>query len=373
MGIVTIGVDAHKRSHTAVAVDEHGRQLGQHTTRAAASTDHLGLLAWARGFGDQVCWAVEDCRHLTRRLEADLLRAGQQVRRVPPKLMANARTAARTHGKSDPIDALAVARAALREPDLPVAALDGPSRAIRVLADHRHDLVGERTRHINRLRWHLHELDPAWDPKAKALSTPKHLHAVRRRLESHHGPVAEIATDITGRILELTAAIRTLEARLARMVTPIAGHLLAIPGISVIGAATIIGQTAGIRRFRSRHAWARHNGTAPQPVWSGNTTRHRLSRAGNRTLNAVLHRAAITQGCVYPPAIAYLDRRQQAGNTRREAIRALKRRLSDVVYRALLADTPPAPVDEQPAGPQQSRGQRPPTGHPTPQTHPALT
>lgn len=373
MGIVTIGVDAHKRSHTAVAVDEHGRQLGQHTTRATTSTDHLRLLHWARGFGDHVCWAVEDCRHLSRRLEADLLRAGHTIRRVPPKLMANTRTAARTHGKSDPIDALAVARAALREPDLPAAALDGPSRAIRVLVDHRDDLIGERTRHINRLRWHLHELDPAWDPKAKALGIPKHLHAVLEGLQGHRGPVAEIAIDITGRILELTAAIRALEARLNQMVTPIADHLLAIPGISVIGAATIIGQTADIRRFCSRHAWARHNGTAPQPVWSGNTTRHRLSRSGNRTLNAVLHRAAITQGRVHPPAITYLNRRQHAGNTRREAIRALKRRLSDVVYRALLADTPPAPVGGQPAGPQQPDGRRPSTGHPTPQTHPALT
>ena len=105
-------------------------------------------------------WAIEDCRHLSTRLERDLLAAGQQVVRVPPKLMAQTRASARTRGKSDPIDALAVARAALREPDLPVAAHDEVSRELKLLVDRREDLVAERTRTINRLRWHLHELDP---------------------------------------------------------------------------------------------------------------------------------------------------------------------------------------------------------------------
>ena len=125
-------------------------------------------------------WAVEDCRHLSRRLEADLLAAGERIVRVPPKLMAHARDAARTYGKSDPIDALAVARAALRHPDLPVARLDGPARELRLLVDHREDLVNERTRCINRLRWHLHELDPAWDPTARSLTSYRNIDADRR-------------------------------------------------------------------------------------------------------------------------------------------------------------------------------------------------
>nr|WP_234382114.1 transposase [Streptomyces dysideae] len=117
-------------------------------------------------------WAVEDCRHLSRRLERDLLAAGERIVRVPPKLMANCRSAARTYGKSDPIDALAVARAALREPDLPTACLDGVAREIRLLVDHRDDLVAERTRIINKLRWHLHEIDPGLDPPARCLTVP---------------------------------------------------------------------------------------------------------------------------------------------------------------------------------------------------------
>jgi transposase len=127
-------------------------------------------------------WAVEDCRHLSRRLERDLLGAGERIVRVPPKLMAHARDGARSYGKSDRIDALAVARAALREPDLPTAQLDGPARLVRLLVDHREDLVAERTRVINRLRWHLHELDPALQPPARCLQRPKHLNQLTAKL-----------------------------------------------------------------------------------------------------------------------------------------------------------------------------------------------
>jgi transposase len=131
--------------------------------------DHLGLLKWAEQFRDDdgLVWAVEDCRHLSRRLERDLLGSGQAIVRVPPKLMAHVRDSARTYGKSDPIDALAVARAAQREPDLAVARLDGPDRDLRLLSDHRESLVKERTRAICRMRWLLHELDPSWEPKAR--------------------------------------------------------------------------------------------------------------------------------------------------------------------------------------------------------------
>lgn len=142
--MVTLGTDAHKRSHTIVAADEQGRQVGQVTVKATPE-GHLRGLRWA-GQWAQRRWAIEDCRHLSRRLERDLLAAGEPVVRVPPKLMAGARRGARTRGKSDPIDALAVARAALREPGLPVAHLDGVERQVRLLVDHREDLVAERTR-----------------------------------------------------------------------------------------------------------------------------------------------------------------------------------------------------------------------------------
>lgn len=149
--MVVIGIDSHKSTHTAVAVDETGRKLGERTV-AARAAGHLELVRWAARFPDRR-WASEDTRHLSRSLVPDLVRAGEAVVRVPPKLMAGARRSSREPGKSDPIDALAVARAALRE-DLPTARLDGPEREVRLLVDHRDDLVAERTRIENRLRWH---------------------------------------------------------------------------------------------------------------------------------------------------------------------------------------------------------------------------
>jgi transposase len=164
--MIVIGVDSHKRTHTAVAADGTGRKLAEKTL-PATSAGHLELVRWAARFADRT-FALEDCRHLSRRLSTDLLVAGERVIRVPPKLMAGARRSSREPGKSDPIDALAVARAALRE-ELPVATLDGPDRDVRLLVDHREDLVAERTRAQNRLRWHLHELDPGSEPVARSL------------------------------------------------------------------------------------------------------------------------------------------------------------------------------------------------------------
>lgn len=341
--MIMLGIDAHKRSHTVVVVDELGRRLGVKTTTATTSADHLELIRWADQFGADRAWAVEDCRHLSRQLERDMLGAGERLVRVPPKLMAHSRDAARTYGKSDPIDALAVARAALREPGLPTAQLDQPARELRLLVDHREDLVAERTRHINRLRWHLHDIDPGWDPKKGALTTMKHLGLVEQRLAAHESAaqesvVARVALDLVRRIRELTLTINTLEGELDQRTTATAGHLRAVHGVAGINAAKLIGEVAGAGRFRSRHAFARHNGTAPIPVWSSNCERHRLAKTGNRQLNAAIHRIALTQARSLPEARAYLRKRQQAGATRKEALRCLKRRISDAVFRAMLAD-----------------------------------
>src|SRR5215213_4562918 len=228
--MVTFGVDAHKRSHTVVAVDDRGTPLGQ-ITAGATSHDHLGLLRWAARFGAERRWAVEDCRHLSRRLERDLLAAGERIVRVPPKLMAHSRDSARTYGKSDPIDALAVARAALREPDLPTAHLDDGSRELRLLVDHREDLVAERTRHINRLRWHLHEIDPTWDPGPRAFTMVKHQDIAARRLATLDSVIARIATDLVERIRQLTADINQLRVELKARTEAAAPHLRQIHGI----------------------------------------------------------------------------------------------------------------------------------------------
>jgi transposase len=336
--MITLGIDAHKRTHTVVAVDEVGRQLGSRTTTSTTSEDHLALVRWADRFGSERSWAVEDCRHLSRRLEVDLLRAGERIVRVPPKLMAHARDAARTYGKSDPIDALAVARAALRQPDLPTAQLDGPGRELRLLVDRREDLVAERTRAINRLRWHLHELDPTWDPAPRSLVNYVQIDAVSARLGTMEGLVAQIAGELAQDIRSLTTREKAVHKQIVTRVAELAPSLLELVGVSHLTAAKIVGEVADVRRFKHKDAFARHNGTAPLPVWSSNRERHRLSRTGNRQLNAAIHRIAITQARCSEDAIAYLKRRVEMGNTSTEARRALKRRLSDVVFRALLLD-----------------------------------
>jgi transposase len=334
--MIVIGVDSHKRTHTAVAADEAGRKLGE-ITLAATGAGHLELVRWAARFPDRR-FALEDCRHLSRRLSADLLRAGETVIRVWPKLMAGARRSSREPGKSDPIDALAVARAALREPDLPVATLDGEERELRLLVDHREDLVAERTRAQNRLRWHLHELDPGTEPVARGLDRRVVLDALEARLAGIDGTVARIARELVVRIRELTHTIDALEREISRLVSEIAPTLLGLPGCGPLTAAKLVGETAGVGRFRSAAAFARHNGSAPVPVWSANDERHRLNRKGNRQLNVALHRIAITQLRIDERGRAYLERRRQAGDTKTEAIRALRRRISDEVFRRMRHD-----------------------------------
>lgn len=332
---ITIGADSHKRTHTFVAVDELGAKVAEKTV-AATSDGHLDALRWATTW-PQRRWALEDCRHLTRRLESDLLCVGEAVLRVPPRLMAAERRGSREVGKSDPIDALAVARAALREPDLPVARLDDEARRVKLLVDHRDDLVTERTRMQSRLRWHLHELMPEHHIAPKALRRFSVLADLEERLADHSGPVAEIAVELVGRIRELTKRANELQVEIGSIVTKIVPTLLAMPGCGVLSAAKIMAEVAGIDRFRSRAAFARWNGTAPIPVWTG-SERFRLNRGGNRQVNAAIHRIAITQWRGAGPGRDYMLRRIERGDTKTAAIRALRRRLSDDVYTRLRAD-----------------------------------
>ncbi|MFH1103913.1 MAG: IS110 family transposase [Actinomycetota bacterium] len=334
--MVVLGVDAHKRSHTIVAADEAGAEVAS-VTVPAIPVGHLRALRWAGGW-DQRRWAMEDCRHLSRRFEAELVSAGESVVRVPPKMMAATRRSARTRGKSDPIDALAVARAALREPDLPVARLDGPAREVKLLGDYRENLIRERTAIQNRLRWRLHELAPGFDPPAGSLNRLVILGHIDKLLEADHGVVATLARAEVTRIRHLTAEANRLQAEIATRVAVIAPSLLNLPGCGALTAAKLVGETADITRFHSRDAYAMWTGVAPIPVWSANTQRFRLNRGGNRQTNAALHRIAITQMRVHPPAQQFITRRLAAGNTKPEALRALKRRLADVVYRTMLND-----------------------------------
>ena len=338
--MVMLGVDVHKDTHTTVAADEVGRQLGERLVRAT-DAGHRQLVTWARQrFGDDAhpggrVWAIEDCRRMSTRLERALLAAGERVVRVPPKLMAGARDSARTRGKSDPIDALAIARAALREPNLPAAAHDQISRELKLLVDHRENLVGERTRMLNRLRWHLHELDPELEIPGRRLARLARLDALAEWLadQSASGMVGRLAAELVVDIRALSVRITALEKEITDRAQIAAPRLIALPGAGGLTAAKIIGETANVARFRSESCFAMHAGVAPIPASSGRTNRHRLARGGNRQLNAALHRIAITQIRITgSPGRAYYQRRRANGDTSMEAIRALKRRLARVVF-----------------------------------------
>jgi transposase len=334
--MVTFGVDCHKKTHTIVGVDEVGREVSRRTV-AASPEGHLEAVCWAAGWQSRR-WALEDCRHVSGQLERDLLVAGEAVVRVSPRLMASSRRSGRERGKSDPIDALAVARVGLREPDLPVARLEGRSRELRLLVDHREDLVGERTRAISRLRWRLHELAPGYQIRPRALTRRRSWAAVEQLLESHQGLLAELAAALLSRIQSLSAEISGLDKRITTLTEELAPSLLELHGCGSLTAAKIVGETGEVSRFRSSASFALNNGTAPIPASSGNQQRVRLNRGGNRQLNAALHRIAITQIRTGSLGRAYFAKQLGAGHTQKEALRSLRRRLSDEVYRRLLAD-----------------------------------
>jgi transposase len=342
--VVVVGIDVHKQTHCAVAVDEGGRQLGRPMTVRATDAGHRQLLRWAnREFAERVEVAVEDCRHVSTRLERALLDAGASVVRVPPKLMALTRSSARTRGKSDPIDALAIARAAVREPNLPRAEHTHASRELKLLVDHREDLVGVRTGLQNRLRWRLHELDPEFDLPARGLDLTKHLDRAAARLhELPASTLRRIALEELTDIRALTGRINALEKELTELVRAQAPQLLTVPGCGPLTAAKLIGETANPARFRSEACFAMHAGVAPIPASSGKTDRHRLARGGNRQLNAALHRIAVTQIRLDGLGRTYYQRRRTQGNTTMEALRALKRRLARIVFNLLRPTDQPA-------------------------------
>ena len=346
--MVVVGTDVHKRTHTFVVVDAVGKKLG-HKTLKADGAGHDQAIRWVQSeFAEKIAadpeglrWGIEDCRHLSARLEIDLLDAGQSVVRVPPKLMAQTRSSARTRGKSDPIDALAVARAVLREPDLPVAAHDEASRELKLLVDRRDDLVKERTAMMNRFRWHLHRIDPTVDPAPKSLKQTKTRRELTELLADLTGIDARLAREVLADIDRITPVINNLEREVTALVTTQAPALLKLPGCGGLTAAKLVGETAGIDRFAHEAKYAMHAGVAPIPVWSGRTEgRVRMCKAGNRQLNTALHRIAITQLQRPGPGRTYYEKRLAAGDSKTEALRCLKRRLARVVFNTLKSQPP---------------------------------
>ena len=335
--MIVLGIDPHKKSHTAVAVEAATGEIAGELTVPATDRGHGRLLAWARSLAPERRFALEDCRHVSGRLERFLVERGEACVRVPPKLMAQTRRSARTRGKSDPIDAAAVARAALREPGLPEARLDGPERELRLLADHRDDLVAERTRVQGRLRWQLHDLGIGAEVPPKALRSARWLDRVEAQLRGLPGVQARIAREQVSRCRELNAQIGALEREIDALTAMLAPELLTLPGVGSLTAARLLGETAGAARFATAARFAMHAGVAPVPVSSGRSDRYRLNRRGNRRLNCALHRMAVTQMRMHGPARAYLERRRGEGKTKREALRCLKRHLARSVWRALRA------------------------------------
>jgi transposase len=333
--MLVIGADTHKRSHTLAAVEAaSGRMLAELTVPARRRCFEA-LLARARGHGNERVWAIEDCRHVSGALERFLLAHGEAVVRVAPKLSVRERSAARERGKSDAIDAVAIARAALREglDTLPVAQLAGPELDVRLLVDHRERLIAQRTALSNDPRWHLYDLWPETAIALRALTATSWQTRIAARLgRAPQTARVRIARD------QLPRAINDRHAEPGTLVAALAPRLLAERGCGVLTAAKLLGEIADVTRFTSDAKLARSSGTAPIPASSGRTQRHRLDRGGNRQLNCALHRLAITKGRLDPETAAYLTRRQAEGKTRREAIRCLKRYLARRVWHLLQPD-----------------------------------
>jgi transposase len=337
MARVIIGMDPHKRSATIEIINDREKILAQ----GRFGTDRDGyraMLTLGRRHKDRI-WAIEGCagigRHIAQRLIAD----GETVIDVPAKLSARARVFATGQGrKTDPVDAHSVAVAALRTNGLRPVIADDTTVVLRLLVDRRDILGRARTDVINRIHKLLLELLPG--------GAKKHLSAIQAR--------ALLATvrprDIVGRtrrqlagelITELTAIdkkIKTANRQLTELVHATGSNLLQLYGIGPSGAARLIGDIGDIARFASRGHFASWNGTAPLDASSGDQHRHRLSRAGNRRINRVLHIMAVVQLRNDTEGRRYYRRKLAAGKTTMEAMRALKRRLSDVVYRQIAAD-----------------------------------
>ena len=346
--MIVLGADTHKRSHTVAAVSAAtGEVVGEQTVQVGAK-GFAALVVWARRLDSERVWALEDCRHVSGSFERFLIERGERVLRVTTKLMADSRRRARGRGKSDSIDAIAVARAALQEglDALPAAQLEGAELDLRLLVDHRERLVRQRVALNNTLQWHLHDLWPELELPGSSLFYGRWAPRVARRLARAEQTMrVRIARDELRRLRELSQTIKALEREIAGLVATVAPQLLTEPGFGPLTAAKLVGEIAGADRFATDAKLARAAGLAPIPASSGNTNRHRLDRGGNRQINAAIHRVAVTRARCHPETRDYIARKTAEGKTHREAIRCLKRHLARRIWHLL---QPPHPVRETP-------------------------
>lgn len=335
---VMIGVDPHKASHTAVAIDGGETELAK--LRVHATDEQVDeLLAWAAPF-EQRTWAVESAGGLGYLLARQLVDAGEVVVDVPATLASRARVlASGRSNKNDPNDAFTVAIAALRAPRLVAVRRDDHVEVLRLLARRNGDLGRLRNRACNRLHALLAELSPGGISKEITASSASTLLASLELNTPARQARRDLAVELIDDIERLDAQMRASKQRVRDAVAASKTSLVDIFGVGPVLACMLIGHSGDVRRFKSRHHYAAYNGTAPIELSSGGRVVHRLSRRGNRQLNHALHMAALSQiRHANSEGRVFFDRKVAEGKTKREAMRALKRRISDVVYRQLLAD-----------------------------------
>jgi transposase len=328
--MTTVGIDTHKSTLAACAVDSLGVAVAERTF-ANNPGGHEALVEWVRQTGAERV-GLEGSGRYGAAAARTLAGAGLDVRDVPPHLSHRERIRTHRPGKSDPVDALAIARVCARE-ELPPVRLADRSEDIGLLLAARDQFVAEATQVRNRLHADLVVLLPGYEDRIPNLVGARHRRRLTVELATLPGVRAELSRTRLARLNELALAADRLERRVAALVD---GHpLLALPGIRALTAARLLFESGDIRRFRSADAFAMLSGTAPVPASSGQTVRVRLNRGGNRRLNRALHSVAMAQAGHHPPAQAYVARKLSEGKTKREAMRALKRHLARVVFRVL--------------------------------------
>jgi transposase len=337
--VITIGIDPHKGSHTATAVDEHEAVVGE--LRVVADRHQRArLLEWAAAFEPRR-WAVEGATGMGALLAQQLVGVGEHVIDVPAKLSARVRLLDTGRiDKTDPNDARSAAVVALRNSTLNNVGADSEHRVVlRLLADRYHQLTAQRTRTVCRLHAVLCVLIEGGTGKSlTATRAQKLLAGVARGDLISLERVATCRQFVT-EIEVLDQALVDTRARTVTAVTASKTLVIGVYGVGPIGAAIIVGHSGDVRRFPTAGHYARHNGTAPIEASSGPKARHRLNQRGDRQINHALYTAALTQLAHDTPGRVYYERKLAEGKTKKEAMRALKRRISDVVYRQLLADT----------------------------------